>query len=188
MTDTPAPSKAEQLAALDMYLKALKPYAEKLRSEVTAEMTANHDERKGAYLPDGTKIASVTLQDGRRSASVTDEAAALAWCLKNYPSEVETVTITSIRPAFMKKLLDVAGSLPAGPGLDPATGQELSFITVRRGDPFVSVTTTTEGVTRMAALAEGFPKMLEGPKPYGPGQGPDYDPDFADRLANGAYQ
>lgn len=151
---------AEKLAALETYAKVLKPAAESLRAKVTHDMGQMHVERVGAFLPDGTKLASVGHSDGRKSAKVTDEAAALAWAEKNYPDEVQTVRV--IRPAFLKKLLDVAGSLPVGPGLDPSTGQELPFIQVALGNPYVTVTTTKEGVERMAALANGFVAMIEG--------------------------
>lgn len=151
---------AEKLAALETYMKVLKPAAEALRAQVTTDMGKMHVERVGAFLPDGTKLAAVGHSDGRRSAKVIDEAAALAWAEQNYPEEVQTVRV--VRPAFLKKLLDVAGSLPVGPGLDSSTGQELPFIQVSLGNPFVTVTTTKEGVERMASLANGFVAMIEG--------------------------
>jgi hypothetical protein len=165
MTDpndpTPSLTDGEKLAALETYLKVLKPAADALRAKVTADMGKMHVERVGAFLPDGTKLAAVSHSDGRKSVKVTDEAAALAWAERNYPDEVQTVRI--IRPAFLKKLLDVAGSLPVGSaGLDTATGEVLPFITVSQGNPYVSVTTTDEGVERMAALANGFVAMIEG--------------------------
>jgi hypothetical protein len=157
MTEPHVPTKAEQLAALDMYLKALKPIAEALRAEVAKEMDSNHDERKGAYLPDGTKIASVTLNDGRRSARVTDEAKAVAWCMKHYPGEVET--LYAIRPAFLSTIL--AASKDAGTGLDPRTGEALPFVEVSTGDKFVSIHPTDDGTASVLRLAHDFPEMIE---------------------------
>jgi hypothetical protein len=183
--EPPKLTDAERLAALQAYLKALGPVEKGLRARVTRDMGIRHVERVGAYLPDGTKIAAVGYSEGNRTAKVVDAAAALAWCLKQYPGEVQTVQV--VRPAFLKKLLDVAGSLPVGKGLDPETGEELPFIEVTRGDPYVTVTTTSAGVGRMEALALGFTRMLEG-APGGrlvpKGQ---HDPSFADRLENGAY-
>jgi len=184
--EAPKLTDAERLAALQAYLKCLGPIEKGLRARVTRDMGLRHVERVGAYLPDGTKIAAVGYSEGRRTAKVTDEAAALAWCLKQYPDEVQTVQV--VRPAFLKKLLDVAGSLPVGKGLDPATGEELPFIEVTRGDPFVTVTTTSDGVGRMEALALGFTRTLEAAAPSGRLVPEDqYDPTFADRLENGAY-
>lgn len=153
-------TNAEKLTAVQTYLKALAPIEEALRHTVNIEMGTVHAERVGAYLPDGTKLGAVSRSEGRKSAKVRDEAAALAWCVQNYPDEVRVVRV--INPVFLKTLLDVSKTQPVGgPGVDPRTGEELPFIEVSQGSPYVSVTTTEEGVERMTALAYGFPKMLE---------------------------
>jgi hypothetical protein len=174
---------AEKLAALGTYIKVLTDMEKDLRAAVTSDMGKRHVEKVGAYLPDGTKMASVSHTPGRKSARVTDDAAALAWCLRNHPEEVQTVQM--IRPAYLKMLLDLAKADDAAAGslgMDPLTGEELPFIEVTQGSPFVTITTTTDGRNRMAALAGGFAGMLEGP------QATRYDPDFADRLENGGYR
>jgi hypothetical protein len=157
MSDTGL-TDAEKLSALDAYLKVLKPAAEALRAQVTDDMGKRRVEKVGAYLPDGTKLASVTRSEGRISAHVTDEAAALKWCTERYPDEVETVRI--IRPAFLKMLLDTAKD--GDVGVDPRTGEVLPFIEVTQGSPFVTVLSTALGKERMAALANGFAAMIEG--------------------------
>lgn len=152
----------EKLAALQTYLALLKPIEAALRASVTADMGALHAERVGAYLPDGTKLAAVGRSPGRLTVRVTDETAALAWCVARYPDEVQTVQ--SIRPAFLKMLTDIAKTDTAhagGMGLDPRTGEILPFIEVTRGAPFVTVTTTTEGVQRMTEYANNFVNMIE---------------------------
>jgi hypothetical protein len=185
MTDIPELTDAEKLAALGTYIKVLTAMERDLRTAVEKDMGTRHVEKVGAYLPNGTKMASVSRSEGKRTVKV-DEVAALKWCQNQYPGEV--VAVEMIRPAFMKKLVDIAGSLPVGSkGLDSKTGEELPFITVMQGSPYVSITTTSEGVETMTALAHGFAGMLEGPK-HGPGQGPAYDPGFADRLENGGYR
>lgn len=149
---------AEKLAALGTYLKVLGGTETSLRAAVTEDMGKRRVEKVGAYLPDGTKMASVSRSDGKKTAKLTDPAAALRWCIDRYPSEI----VQAINPAFLKKLMDVAGSLPVGSkGLDPATGEELPFIEVQQGAAYVTVTTTEEGRDRMAALANGFTRMLE---------------------------
>lgn len=184
MTDTPARTDAEMLAALETYVKTLTALSKDLRARVTADMGLQHLEKVGAYLPDGTKMASVARQPGNKSARVANEAAALKWCLARYPDEVQTVQV--IRPAFLKVLLDTAkaSGKPGDAGVDPHTSELLPFIEVVQGSPFVKVETTDEGVQRMEALAHGFAGMLEAPK-Y---EAQPYDPDFADRLENGAYE
>lgn len=172
---------AEKLSALQTYLAVLKPMEAALRARVTEDMGARHVERVGAYLPDGTKLASVGYTPGRTTAKVTDPEAALKWCLDRYPDEI----VKAINPAFLKGILDVSKTGQVGdPGVDPRTGELLNFVQVMQGDPFVTVTTTDEGVARMEALAAGFAGMLEAPKH----EAQPYDPDFADRLENGAYE
>lgn len=173
----------EKLAALDTYLKVLGETAAALRAKVTADMGARHDERVGAFLPDGTKIASVTRSGGNKKARVTNGEGLLFWCRLRHPEHVYTVE--AVRPAYLSLLMDVAGSLPVGSkGVDPSTGEELPFIEVQQGNPYVTITGTKEGKARMSALAHGFAGMLEAPKD----EAKPYDPDFADRLENGAYE
>ena len=153
----------QRLAVLDIYLKLLKPIGERLRERVTKQMGDEDQERVAARLPGGPKIASIGYSDGRTTVTLTDGEAALAWCLKKYPSEV--VTIQAIRPAFLKKLLDAAkDQSPGNHGYDPETGEELPFIDVGHGSPFVTVTTTPEGIAQISGLVDGFSKMLEGPQ------------------------
>jgi hypothetical protein len=152
------PSDVQQLVALDGYMKALKPQADTLRARVTEQMAASDDERKAAKLPDGTKIGAVSYRNGAVSAHVTDEAAALAWCIREHPEQI----MQAIRPAFLTMLLDVAKK--EGFGFDPATGQALDWIKVGRGAPGVTVTTTPEGKAFAQSLVNGFAGMIEAAK------------------------
>jgi hypothetical protein len=151
---------AERLAALETYVKTLKTITDGLRATVTEDMGVRRVERVGAYLPDGTKMAAVGYNGGRKTAKVTDPAAALKWCLDRHPDEI----VQAVNPAYLKALTDYA--LKVGevgePGVDPHTGELLDFIEVQQGSPYVTVTTTKEGVARMQALAYGFAGMLEG--------------------------
>lgn len=179
-------TNAEQLVALQSYLKALKPQEEALRAATLADMRTARAERVGAYMPDGMKIGAVGYNPGNKTAKVTDDAAALRWCIAHYPDEI----IQAINPAFLKRLLDVAKTLGevGEPGVDPLTGEALPFIEVTRGTPFVTATPTKEGVAVMSALAGGFTLMLEVTDGWEPRGKAPCDPEFADRLENGAYE
>jgi len=68
---------AEKLAALETYIKVLKGQADALRANVTTDLGKRHVEKVGAYLPGGTKMASVSYRPGSKSARITDEAEAI---------------------------------------------------------------------------------------------------------------
>lgn len=157
-------TNAEKLTALQAYTKALKPIEDALRAAVVAELGARKVERVGAYLPGadgkpGEKMGAVAYSPGRKTAVVTDAAAALKWCLERHPEAV----IRAITPGFLKGLTDYAARVGevGESGVCPDTGEALDFITVRRGDPFVTVTPTKLGIARMTALASGFAGLLE---------------------------
>jgi len=154
------PTDAEVLVALDLYTKALSPTNIALRARCTEDFAKRHVEKVGAYLPDGTKIGAVAYRKGAKTARITDEQAALAWAIKEHPEQV----MQAVRPAFLSMLLDVAKKEVevGGHGFDPATGQELDWIEVVEGAPGVTVTSTPEGKARMAALANGFGRMIGG--------------------------
>jgi len=168
----------QQLVALDAYSKALDPHIKAMRARVTEQMADGDAERLAAKLPDGTKIGAVSWRKGSVTARITDDAAALAWCLKEHPEEI----MQAIRPAFLSLLLDIAKK--EGFGFDPATGQALPWIQVGQGAPGITVTTTPEGKTFASSLVGGFAGMITNkPAPEDP-----YDPDLADRLENGGYR
>lgn len=172
MTDPTIPlSDIEKVAALDTYLKAIKTINDKLRASVEKQMGDNHDERKGAVLADGTKLASITRSDGSKKARVTDEQELLFWARLRHPEQV--YTIEAVRPAFIDALLTAAKGGEVGePGFDPSTGEILDFIEVVQGNPYITITATKEGKARMQALADGFPLALEAPENPSYGAGP----------------
>lgn len=162
ITGAPAPgglTNAEQLVALQSYLKALKPQEEALRAAVADDMRTARAERVGAYMPDGTKIGAVGYSAGNITAKVTDEGAAVAWAMRKYPDEI----VSAVRSSFLKMLTEHAKkACEAGEkGVDPYDGEELPFIEVTRGAAFVTATPTKDGVARMTELAYGFAGMLE---------------------------
>ena len=87
-----------------------------------------------ALLPDGTKVATVSLAGGDGiSASVTDDAAFLGWVTANHPGETELV----VRDGYRKKVLDAAKK--AGHAIDPVTGEKIPGVEIRDSRPYVSV-------------------------------------------------
>lgn len=115
---------ADEIAATQLVAKA----------EAREGFEAAGASQAAAVLPDGTKVATVSLAGGGgQTASVTDEGAFLAWVAREHPGETQTV----VRPEYRKKLLDAAKE--AGRPLDPATGEIVPGITMRDTTPYVSV-------------------------------------------------
>src|SRR5215831_17935380 len=85
-----------------------------LADEIAARLAAVKEEAKAAFvdcgatgaapeLPDGTKVATVTLAGaGKRSASVTNPGLLLAWAAENHPGEI----VHAIRDSYLQKLLE----------------------------------------------------------------------------------
>jgi hypothetical protein len=85
-------------------------------------------------LPDGTRVAAVTLAGGGgKTASVTNEAVFLAWMAEHHPEELVTV----VRDNAKRKILD--GCKAAGAAVDPGTGELIPGVTVSESRPYVSI-------------------------------------------------
>lgn len=94
-------------------------------------------DRLSAHLPDGEVVAAVTLAKGKATAKLSDEATYRAWVEQTHPNEVETITITRVRPEFTERILSAARQL--GVPVDAATGEEVPGVTVDQGDPYPMV-------------------------------------------------
>jgi len=119
-----------------------------LKLQAEASFTATETNRAAARLPDGTKVATVSMAGGEgHSAYVASEELLMAWVLANHPGEVEMV----IRPSYVKKLTDAAKK--AGRAIDPATGEVVPGIEVGESKPYVSIRFETSG---REAIAEAW--------------------------------
>jgi hypothetical protein len=117
-------------AAKEAYLKTLldvidEAYKAK-RAEVQQELDALARETGTRQivvaLPDGTEIGKVSLTSGAAEAKVTDADAFKAWVLVHHASEIERQFLTSVRPAFEKKLLAELTAAGGTEWADPETG------------------------------------------------------------------
>lgn len=156
MPDEDRFSDAGWLVALEAYHELLKKEIDRVRAKVRVEMTASEVTTKTPKSPRGEKLGTVTLTDGRRTAVVTSEAAALAWVKLFHPTEVESPE--RVRPAYLGTLLDA--SKEAGVGVDPATGQLLPWIDVVEGDPFLTVRKLDEARQAAEVMIMGVRKEL----------------------------
>lgn len=94
-------------------------------------------DRTAAILPGGARIGAITLAKGRSSAAVTDRATFQEWVFQTHPEEIETVTVTRVRPAFESAMISAAKA--HGEPVDSTTGETItveSGISMRLGDPY----------------------------------------------------
>lgn len=70
----------------------------------------------------GEQVATVSLKPGSAEVVVKDADAVLTWVLDQFPAEVERRFVTSVRPAFVKKLLAELTAAGGTEWPDPETG------------------------------------------------------------------
>lgn len=106
------------------------------KDAVRDEMVDAGVEKIGATLPDGTKVASLSLCGGESAPRVTDPAAFQAWVEANRPGEI----VSSVRESYVKAVLDEAKK--AGRAVDRASGEVIPGITFGPTTPYVRLTFT----------------------------------------------
>lgn len=117
-------------AAREAYLKTLLDAVDgaykQTRAEVQQLLDAAAEEtgtrQIAALLPDGKQIATVSISSGSAEAKVIDDEAFKAWVLENFASEIERRFVTTVRPAFVKKLLAELTAANGTEWADPETG------------------------------------------------------------------
>jgi hypothetical protein len=114
------------------------------RDELQATLADLGADRATAEL-DGTKVATLTLAGGKRTARVVDDREFLSWVREHRPGEVEQ----RVRDAYRSQLLAAASA--AGAPVDPNTGELIPGVEVADGSPYIKTTFTPGGRERIAA-------------------------------------
>ncbi|MCX4778117.1 hypothetical protein [Streptomyces sp. NBC_01264] len=107
------------LDVIDASYKRQRLEVQKLLDEAARE---SGTQQIAASLPDGTKIATISLTKGRAEAKVTDEAAFKAWVMANYDTEIERRFVAEVRGSFRSKLLSQMTAANKNEWADPETG------------------------------------------------------------------
>jgi hypothetical protein len=105
---TPLKTLALEEAVLNVLEKRVADALKTQRVKVQKALEEADTERQGVRLPNGEKVAAISLVDPDPKADVDDEDAFIEWVAKHHPAEVvtRTVIVTEVRPAFRKTLLD----------------------------------------------------------------------------------
>lgn len=150
MTDLRA--KAELLIGLAAYKSMVEGEYKRLHAELQGDYESLGIRGQDIEMADGTRMGGISLNKGTWTATVADEEALLDWVSHERPTEIETIQVHRVRPAFLKKLLDQA--VKEGVGIDTETGEVLEFIRVSQSNPRMVVTSTREAKVRMKELIE----------------------------------
>lgn len=157
-----AHDRATRLLALRVLKDWIALEDRKLRDEMCAELVVG--ERYSGLLDPADKetlLGFVQLTKARESATVTDQAALLAWVEEHCPGEV--VTTKAVRPAFVTALL--ASVKADGGWIDADTSEllEVAGVEVRVGSPTLTVKPTAEADGLVAdALAARSLRLMPG--------------------------
>lgn len=119
----------KELAQHEAVLKTLHDAIGEQLKAVRVEVQAAIDEaaettgvrQVDASLPDGTRVAKISLTESKPEARVVDADAFKAWVRANHPGEIERRMVTEVRAAFESKILGEMTA--AGVPCDPATGE-----------------------------------------------------------------
>ena len=137
---------AMQAAVLKALLDEISARLDVVKRQTEEAFTETGATQAVPELPDGTKLATVSLAGGGgTSAYVDSDNELLAWVLKEHPDQVELV----IRDGYRKALLDTAKK--EGQPIDPSTGETVPGIAVKPSKPYVSIRFKPGGKEAVAA-------------------------------------
>lgn len=121
--------------------KFIEDRVKEARRSLNGDVMATLDpgDRKGAVLPDGSDIGTVSVAKGRKTIRVVDEAAYREWVREHSPHNVfAPEPVEQVRPAYTKALADQA-EVVDGLLVDATTGEVVPGIQQVAGEPYVSV-------------------------------------------------
>jgi DNA primase len=117
---------AAREAALKTLLDTVKDAYDDARKDTRAALEAAAEttgvRQVAVSLPDGPDVATVSLSSGEAAARVVDDEAFTAWVRDNYATELERKFVTTVRQAFVDRLLKEMTAAGAPEYADPHTG------------------------------------------------------------------
>lgn len=142
-------------------IAACEAMAKKLRAALTADAQAEYDEQGTVptwKLP-GITVVGATAHP---SVAIVDENAFLAWVAERYPTEVEKVVITRVRPAWQGPFLTAVAER-GDPPCD-TEGEVIPGLEWRPGGGFDGIALRVDRDTK-AALAGYADEIVAGRRP-----------------------
>ncbi|MBP5896378.1 hypothetical protein [Streptomyces scabiei] len=165
------PEQALKEAALTALHKTMGETLTGVRTDMQKTLEDIGVERVAAKLPDGTKVASLTVSNPTPKPAITDEAAFVRFVEDVAPGEVMTIKV--VRPAFAAKLIEEMEKRGSAEIVDPGNGEIIDVDGVEMKEARAathSVTWEKEGRAALAAAwragllshIDGLPQLTAG--------------------------
>ncbi|NJQ13543.1 hypothetical protein [Streptomyces bohaiensis] len=133
-----AQREAQLTAQLSSLKLALSVVRESLQTKLEEAAEKDGTRQITVTLPDGNRVGTISLNEDTQKAIIANEKDWKDWVLKNHPSEIDSLFVREVKPAFQKLILGQIENSGKPEIHDPETG-EISTIpgieiqTVRRG-------------------------------------------------------
>lgn len=161
MTTDAARDAATRVAILKTLADEVKGAYEAARAECLAGMSTG--DRLSGRLPSGELAGRVRVDAGSVVPYVADERELLRHVRATAPTEVETVTVIRVRPAYVGVLLDrLKKAGEATPGLDVRVGDPKVVLSVDARDRAAIKEAWADGSLRMADVVRPALPATEG--------------------------
>lgn len=92
-------------AALKTLADAIADRLKEVKADMQQALDTSGATRVDAKLPDGTKVATISMTSPKPAAVVTDPDLFLKWVRENSPANITSRLVTEVRPAYTTALL-----------------------------------------------------------------------------------
>lgn len=152
----------------------LKTLAEGDRETLRELLAVEDVDRMTIRADDGTELGKITRTGRTPKASITDEAAFMAWVKANRPDQIRTIVDTEYRRAVIKR------AAADGIAADPETGEVIPGIEVGESEGGIRVTDNAASRNLGKALLLGHNVLQLGQAKTAPARPVVDAPDVAD--------
>lgn len=143
---------ALKLAVVSVVADKARETKDALRAELLSELQDAGADATGAILPDGTRVAKVSVTSPKARAVVFHEEAFTKHVSEDRPDEI----VWSVRDSYKRGFLESLVETESGEAVDPRTGELVPGVRFVKSDPYPTCRFEKEGRDLVvAALRSG---------------------------------
>ncbi|RPE39816.1 hypothetical protein EDD90_2834 [Streptomyces sp. Ag109_O5-1] len=164
-------TRALEEAVLNVLEKKVGDALTAARAATQAALEDSDVERQGVRLPDGTKVAAISVVNPDAKPDVSDKDKLVAWVAEHAPGEIveETITVRRVRPAYLTALVKTmterqaaevvleSGEIVTVPGVTMKEGTRTHSLRFEGGDAgraLVAAAWASDQLRHLTALGE----------------------------------